>query len=355
MVRSRLALPALMTAAAVAGATIVIATGGGDSTASQQPAAAPAVSYGPPPLAQYEEAAPHVLSQLNVYGVQGGVAGAGSAPPSELPPVSPAAFKAPVAAYLAFASKQLGLMEGQVAQLQAALAAGDRASAQAAWRGAFDRYLELGAVYLEGQIAQLNQAIDGTAGGLSGGISSPQFTGLHRLELGLWTGAPLASLEPYASRLALDVSRLRAILPTVQISPLDYATRAHEILEDAVRDLLSGTDVPWSGEGVLGTAAGLAATREVIATLTPVLGTREGVLPVVDTELDALGATLASIQAAHGRVLPTNAQLTQEQAEQLDSAVGAALEALAQVPGALETTRTAQIPQIPPSAIRIDQ
>ena len=37
---------------------------------------------------------------------------------------------------------------------------------------------------------------------------------------------------------------LRRVLPTVPIEPLDYATRAHEILEDAQRDLLSGTDVP---------------------------------------------------------------------------------------------------------------
>jgi hypothetical protein len=37
-----------------------------------------------------------------------------------------------------------------------------------------------------------------------------------------------------------------------------------------VRDLLSGTDVPWS-EGVLATDAGLKATEEVIATLrTPI-------------------------------------------------------------------------------------
>lgn len=58
----------------------------------------------------------------------------------------------------------------------------------------------------------------------------------------------------------------------MSITPLEYATRAHEILEDAVRDLLSGAAVPWSGEGVLATAAGVEATEEVISTLRPVLG-----------------------------------------------------------------------------------
>ena len=58
-----------------------------------------------------------------------------------------------------------------------------------------------------------------------------------------------------------NVHRLSGVLAKVSIEPLEYATRAHEILEDAARDLLSGTDVPWSGEGVLATNAGLASHR----------------------------------------------------------------------------------------------
>jgi high-affinity iron transporter len=316
----------------------------------------PLASYaGPPALAVYDERAPHVASQLvEESGVQAGVQGAPSTPPPDMAPLSAAAFKKPIAAYRVFAGRQLGLMESQIARLRGALLAGDRAAAQDAWRGAFARYLELGAVYLEGQIAYLNQAIDGNAGGLVGGTASPQFSGLHRLEFGLWTGSPLRSLLPWAQQLRGDVGQLHVMLAHVQISPLDYATRAHEILEDAVRDLLSGTDVPWSREGVLGTAAGLAATSEVIATLRPLLTPREDVLPVVDAQLRTLRAAIASIKAAHGGRLPTNAELTQQQSELLDSAVGGALEALAQVPGALETAPTPDIPQIPRSAVRID-
>jgi iron uptake system EfeUOB component EfeO/EfeM len=309
----------------------------------------------PPELAVYAERAPHVLSQLNAYGVQGVVRGAPSTPPSALPPLSPDRFNVPEAEYRAFAGSQLGLMEGQITDLEGALAAGDRAAAQDAWRGAYSRYLELGAVYLEGQIATLNQAIDGNPGGLPGGIRSPQFTGLHRIELGLWTGGPLSSLLPYAHKLAADVRELRRVLPSVQISPLDYATRAHEILEDAVRDLLSGTDVPWSGEGVLGTEDGILATKEVLLTLKPLLFKRENVLPVANAQLATLEGVMERLKAAHGGRLPTNGELTQEQAELLDNAMGGALEALAQVPGALETAYTPVIPRIPRSAVRIDQ
>jgi hypothetical protein len=62
---------------------------------------------------------------------------------------------------------------------------------------------------------------------------------------------------------------------------------------------------------------------------------------------------MASIQAAHGGRLPTDSELTQKQSELLDGAIGGALEALAQVPGALETAPTPVIPQIPAAAARI--
>ena len=74
----------------------------------------------------------------------------------------------------------------------------------------------------------------------------------------------------------------------MQITPLEYATRSHEIVEDAQRDLLSGMDVPWSRQGVLGTAAGLAATEEVFHTLEPLLSGRENTEGEVRTELQML-------------------------------------------------------------------
>jgi iron uptake system EfeUOB component EfeO/EfeM len=319
-------------------------------TRSASQATTPA--FGPPSLARYKEAAPHVSSSLTVYATQGQVQGAPTTPPDELPPVSAAAFRAPVAAYRAYSVQRLSLMRGQITALQSALAAGNRGAAQAAWRGAYADYLNLGAVYLEGPVSDLNHAIDGTPGGLPGGVGSPQFSGLHRLEHGLWTGAPLASLQPWARKLDSDVAELAKVLPHVAIDPADYATRAHEILEDAMRDQLSGTDAPWSGAGVLGTAAGLVATTEVIKTLAPVLTTREG-LPAVTSDLAGLRSTLASIQRAHGGTLPTTSQLTELQSEQLSGSLGQALEGLAQIPGALETAPAPITPQIPARDLRI--
>jgi high-affinity iron transporter len=353
------ALPIVAAAVIIIAGALVLAMSGGtgasrSSAATSSGNLASAPQFGPTPVAHYQESSPHVASRLSVFGVQGTVRGQPAAPAAEVPPVSAAAFRAPVTAYRAYSGGRLRLMQGEIAKLESALAAGDRSAAQTAWLGAYGYYLNLGAVYLEGPISELNDAIDGTPGGAPGGVSSPQFSGLHRIEHGLWTGAPLASLQPWARKLSRDVAALQKMLPGVEIDPLDYATRAHEILEDAVRDQLSGTDAPWSGAGVLGTSAGVVATTEVMKTLAPVLQNRESVMSTVAADLTGLRSTLSSLARAHGGTLPTTGQLTQMQSEQLSGSIGQALEGLAQVPGALETTTTPVIPQIPAKDVRTD-
>jgi high-affinity iron transporter len=354
------ALPFLAAAVIIILVALVLAMSGGSgasrsSAATSSGTLASAPQFGPTPVAHYQESSPHVASRLSVFGVQGTVRDQPAAPAAEVPPVSAAAFGTPVAAYRAYSGRRLRLMQGEIAKLESALAADDRSAAQTAWLGAYGYYLNLGAVYLEGPISDLNDAIDGTPGGLPGGVSSPpRFSGLHRIERGLWTGAPLASLQPWARKLSRDVAALQKMLPGVEIDPLDYATRAHEILEDAVRDQLSGTDAPWSGAGVLGTSAGVVATTEVMKTLAPVLQNRESVMSTVTADLTGLRSTLASLARAHGGSLPTTGQLTQMQSEQLSGSIGQALEGLAQVPGALETTTTPVIPEIPAKDARID-
>ncbi len=269
-------------------------------------------------------------------------------------------FVKPIAEYRVYALGQLKAMEPQIARLESALAANDRAGAQAAWRAAYADYLRLGAVYLDGetaslqQLATLNQKIDGSPGGLPGGASSPRFTGLHRIEQALWTATPPSEMVGMAHQLGLDVHQFRRVLPHATITPLEYGTRAHEILEDAQRDLLSGTEVPWSGEGVLATHAGLQATEEIVATLHPVFSIDQQARPVVEKELALLRSTMTSLAAAHGGRLPTNNQLTQQQREQLDGVLGGALEALSQVPVAMETEPLPTIPSIPRKDVVID-
>jgi hypothetical protein len=264
---------------------------------------------------------------------------------SELSPLSPRQFVAPENEYRAYAQRWIGKAQGGARSLQRALTAGNRVAAQGAWELTWSDYLHLGAVY--GLFAEQNQAIDGIAGVLPGGTSDPHFVGLHRIEMGLWTGASLRSLIGYDKLLERDLERLHGVVAHAEFTPLEYATRSHEIIEDAQRDLLSGMDVPWSGQGVLGTAAGVAATEEVFHTLEPLVSGRENTEGEVRSELLLLGGVLASIDRRHHGVYPSLSELDQYEHEQLNGYVAGALSALEQMPGVLETEVRPPVAKLP--------
>jgi iron uptake system EfeUOB component EfeO/EfeM len=259
----------------------------------------------------------------------------------ELPaPVS--FFTAPIAAYRRYAEGVAARLGPQVHAIQAALARGNRAAAESAWQVAFAHYVSLGAVY--GEFGPLNASIDGMPGGLPEGVNDPRFTGFHRLEYGLWTGQSLRLLAPVAAQLQANVGRLRHALPTVTLPVLDYVTRAHEILEDAERDFLSGMSVPWSGQGVLATQAALSATEVVIRTLSSLLGP---LYSNIGAKLAVLQHVLSSIRADHAGTFPTLSGLRLTERERLDGATAGALQVLQAVPVYLNTTRVRPIPKLP--------
>ncbi len=254
---------------------------------------------------------------------------------SDLTPIPPPDFDGPEHEYRVYAVRWTSQALADASALGRALASGSLGVSRRAWESTWSDYMHLGAVY--GLFGELNQKIDGNPGGLPGGTADPGFTGLHRLEMGLWTGASLHSLSVYDVELERDLAQLRGVIPTMKITPLEYATRSHEILEDAQRDLLSGMDVPWSRQGVLGTAAGLAATEELFHTLEPLLGGRENTEGEVRTELGMLGGLVGTIRRAHRGGYPSLPQLSIYEREQLDGYVAGALSALDQMPGVLET------------------
>jgi high-affinity iron transporter len=260
---------------------------------------------------------------------------------SDLEPLPARRFVKPVKEYKAYAQVWIGRTIGAAEELGDALHRGSRADAQRAWDKAWGDYMHLGADY--GLFGKLEEELDGTAGGPQTSASDPDFVGFRRLEWGLWTGRPLRSLASYDHRLVKDLKRLRTALPGVEIDALDYATRGHEIIEDAQRDLMSGIDVPWSHEGVLGTASALASAEEVFHTLKPLLSGRENTEGEVEYWLLRLHRMFASMRR-HGSY-PTPTQMGEREHEQFNGYVAGALGALQMVPSTLET----ELYKAPPS------
>ncbi|HEY0280239.1 MAG TPA: EfeM/EfeO family lipoprotein [Solirubrobacterales bacterium] len=261
---------------------------------------------------------------------------------SDLLPIAAARFEKPVKEYKAYARAWIGRTIAAASALGETLSGGSRAQAQQAWEKAWGDYMHLGADY--GLFGELEEELDGTAGGPRTSPSNPDFVGFRRLEWGLWTGRPLRSLSGYDDRLVDDLKRLRAAVPGVEIDALDYATRGHEIIEDAQRDLMSGMDVPWSHQGVLGTAAALASVEEVFHTLQPLLVGRENTEGEVEYWLLRLHRLFDSMRRGGG--YPTLTQMGTREHEQFNGYVAGALSALEMVPSTLETENYKAPPSI---------
>ena len=282
-----------------------------------------------------------------------------SGPVSDLSPLPVSAFDRPVAVYRRYAERWAARLGHDVVPLTVALRAGNRGLARRDWATAFSDYLHLGAVY-----GLLPSDLNNDLAGMPGEIGDPHFIGLHRIEMGLWTNQPVTSLAPLGAKLSSAVQRLRAELPStavdprssrvrlarglvaVTVDPLDFTLRIHEILEDAQRDFMSGLDVPWSGDGVLATAAGVAATKELLSTVKPIMAGRGNAYGTSEYWLNRLGRVFDSVRRRDGSY-PSLHQLTSNQLQLIDGTLAGTLTALSQVPGTLETKNFTTFPKEP--------
>jgi hypothetical protein len=350
-----LAVAALVAAAVIPGSHHSVA----DDAVAQHAVAAPTPSsHGPARVTKVFDSSISAkdygtkISQIeNGYNASG--------PVSDLSPVSVAAFDHPVAVYRHYAERWAATLGHAVPSLTRALRVGNRGLARREWATAFSDYLHLGAVY-----GLLPGELNDDLAGMPGEIGNPHFVGLHRIEMGLWTNQPVTSLAPLGVKLSSAVNRLRAELPTaavdpqsthvrlarglvaVTVDPLDFTLRIHEILEDAQRDFMSGLDVPWSGAGVLATAAGVVATKELLSTVKPIMTGRGNAYGTSEYWLNRLGGVFDSLRR-HGGRYPTLHQLTPGQQRLINGTLAGTLTALEQVPGTLETQSFTTFPKIP--------
>lgn len=225
-------------------------------------------------------------------------------------------------AYQQYVAGVLDRLTRDVAALRTAVAGPDRAKARAAWLTAQLTWDRVGAAY--GSFGDYADAIDGLPQGLPGGVRDPDFTGLRRIEYGLWHGEALGTLRPAVDAVAEQVTALRADLPGATPDAIDLPLRVHEILEDALRFHLTGLTDLGAGSGVKETAAGVDATTALLDLFGPLLDERRPALrPAAHAGLEKLRQALAASPPVR---------------RDIEAALGGVLETLAQAPGPLEVT-----------------
>jgi hypothetical protein len=119
----------------------------------------------------------------------------------------------------------------------------------------------------------------------------------------------------------------------MEIDPLEYSLRAHEILEDGIHLQLSGRASPWSGSALVALRAEVQGTNVVLATLEPMISRRDGsgALPQARKALTRLSAELGRLERSDGS-LPRWDALRRRDRERVDGLAAGAAEQLAYVP-----------------------
>lgn len=127
--------------------------------------------------------------------------------------------------------------------------------------------------------------------------------------------------------------------PDIAGDPANLPLRAHEILEDALRDHLSGSDDQGGGAAHAETYADLQATRAVLGELSPLIAARAPeLLPAARTQMAALRQALLSARVSGHWKRPSATPLAARQ--RVNAAIGVLLETLSSVPTLLEVPPT---------------
>ncbi|WP_449224406.1 EfeM/EfeO family lipoprotein [Amycolatopsis silviterrae] len=251
-------------------------------------------------------------------------------------PVTQNDLLGPLKSYQAHVTQGLGQLASDVGTLKNAIRGGDRGASQAAWLVAHLDYERLGAAY--NAFGDSDKAINGTAAGLPDGVESPDFTGFHRIESGLWHNEDLAALVPVADQLDSDVQKLRKSFADSQVDPNDLGLRAHEIVENALQFELTARTDYGSGTNLATARANLDGTQAVLDVLRPVLAPRYPALSRVDSWMKRTKATLDSAKKSDNSWTPVS-QLSAPQRQKLNADVSELTELLAPIAAIAEPRR----------------
>jgi high-affinity iron transporter len=255
--------------------------------------------------------------------------------PVAVKPVTLAELTPPNKLYQGYAAAQLTGLAADVTAIGTDLKGGSTARAKQDWLAAQLAWERVGASY--DSFGDLGLAVDGLPDGLPDGVTDKGFTGLHRLEYGLWHGQPAAELLPVVTQLEKNVATVRKNLTSDDLAgdPTQLPLRAHEIIEDALRDHLSGIDDQGAGAAYAMTYADTQVDKMVLGYLAGPIGAREpNLVATADSQLATLDAALLATKA-NGQWQSLTA-VSLDQRQHVSGAIGALLETLATVPDLLE-------------------
>lgn len=157
-----------------------------------------------------------------------------------------------------------------------------------------------------------------------------EFTGYHRLERDLWTTGLQPDSSSIADRLMTDIEDLANRAKTVELTPLQLANGAKELLDEVATGKITGEEDRYSHTDLWDFRSNVDGSEAAIASLRPVIEERDPeLLSTLDDKFAAVDAVLEKHRKGDGFKLYT--ELTQADIKEMAEAVDALGEPVSQV------------------------
>ena len=174
--------------------------------------------------------------------------------------------------------------------------------------------------------------IDPKIDGRDDGEPGVEFTGFHRLEKDLWQDGLKPDSSQMADRLMADIKDLQARVGTVELTPVQLANGAKELLDEVATGKITGEEDRYSHTDLWDFKANVEGSQGAVAALRPVIDEKDPTLgPLLDERFAAVDQLLDGYRAGDG--FKSYTELTQDDIKKMTDAVDALSEPVSQVAG----------------------
>jgi len=229
------------------------------------------------------------------------------------------------ASYQRYVNSQTGALVDNTKQFTSAVKSGDVEKAKSLYPVARIYWERIEPV--AESFGDIDPKIDVREDGLEAG---QKFTGFHRLEKDLWTQGLQPDSGAIADQLLADVQDLATRAKTVEVTPVQLANGAKELLDEVATGKITGEEDRYSHTDLWDFRSNVDGSQAAIASLRPVIQDRNpSLLKTLDDRFAAVDAVLEKHQKGDGYKLYT--ELTQDDVKEMAEAVDALGEPISQV------------------------
>ena len=162
------------------------------------------------------------------------------------------------------------------------------------------------------------------------------WTGYHRLEKDLWVTGLQPDSAAMGDQLMADLRDLQTRAAALQLTPVQLANGAKELLDEVATGKITGEEDRYSHTDLWDFRANVDGSQAAVAALRPAIDQRDPALgPTLDQRFADVDALLEQYRSGDGYVLYT--QLTEQDKQRMTQAVDALGEPVSQVAGLVTT------------------